>query len=102
LTTDPRKQSAPKPASERGEKVKSKYIEPLAVRGIAEAARLIGLGRRTTWSLVNRGALPHRRVGRALLFDPRELRAWLDAGAPDDPGAEERVREAMRKGATDA
>ena len=33
-----------------------------------------------------------------MLFDPRELRAWLDAGAPDDPGAAERVREAMRKG----
>jgi len=29
-----------------------------------EAARLIGLGRRTTWSLVNRNALPHRRCGR--------------------------------------
>jgi len=99
MTTTSRKQTAPQLAGTRGGTEHTEHTpEPLAVRGIAEAARLIGLGRRRTWSLVACGALPHRRCGRALLFDPRELRAWLDAGAPDEPGAAERVREAMRKG----
>ena len=98
MASDPLRQSAPELASERGENTRPDCIEPLAVRGIAEAARLVGLGRRKTWSLVACNALPHRRCGRALIFDPRELQGWLDAGAPDDPGAAERVREAMRKG----
>ena len=37
--------------------------------------------------------------GRRLRFDPAELRAWVDAGCPTEPGAAKRVRAAMRKGA---
>lgn len=73
--------------------------EPLMVRGLAEAARLTGLGERTVWRLTNMNALPHRRCGRALLFVPAELKAWVNSGCPSDAGAAERVRASMRKGA---
>jgi len=74
---------------------------PLAIRGIAAAARL-GLSERVVWSLCRCEALPHVRCGRALLFRPDELAAWLDAGAPTEPGAAKRVRAAMRREARHA
>lgn len=77
---------------------RSSDLLPLSVRGVSRAARLTGLSERTIGRLVARNALPHRRCGRALLFLPDELRAWADLGCPDDPGAAERVRAAMRKG----
>lgn len=92
-------QTAPTPPSNRGMVNDTKNLTPaLAVRGIDEAARMIGLGRRTTWQLINADALPHRRVGRALVFIPAELQAWLDADCPTDPGSAARVRLGMRKG----
>ena len=71
---------------------------PLMLRGLKAAARKTGLGQRTVWSLTNRGALPHRRVGRGLYYVPDELAAWIDAACPTEPGAGDRVRKAMRKG----
>jgi predicted DNA-binding transcriptional regulator AlpA len=59
----------------------------------------LSLSPRTVWSLTNRGALPSRRVGRSVRYCPAELRAWVEAGCPTEPGAAERVRAAMRKGA---
>ena len=72
--------------------------DPVPVRGIAAAAVLTGLSERTTARLISTQSLPHRRCGRALLFLPDELRAWMDQGCPTDPGAADRVRAAMRKG----
>lgn len=73
--------------------------EPLAIRGLDAAASVLALGRRTVWALVRCDAIPHRRVGRGLVFLRDELRAWLDAGAPTAPGSAARVRASMRKGA---
>lgn len=66
------------------------------VRGIRSGCRLTGLGARTVWLLVNRNALPHRRVGRAILFVPTEVEAWIRAGCPTEAGAADRVRKAVR------
>lgn len=74
---------------------------PTILRGLDAAAQFIGLGIRKTWELRAANALPHKRCGRALLFDTAELRAWLDAGCPSHPNAAEDVRRAMGKGATD-
>jgi predicted DNA-binding transcriptional regulator AlpA len=73
--------------------------DPVSVRGIAGATGLTGLSDRTISELISTDSLPHRRCGRALLFLPDELRAWMDQGCPTDPGAADRVRAAMRKGA---
>lgn len=65
-------------------------------RGIRAGCEMTGLGERSVWSLVNRNAIPHRRVGRAILFVPAEVSAWVAAGCPTDPGAADRVRKAVR------
>lgn len=57
-------------------------IEPLAVdaRG---AAALFGLGRTCWFKLASSGRVPRpRRLGRRVLYDIAELRAWWAAGAP--------------------
>jgi len=61
------------------------------------AAQKLGLGARTLWSLTNRDALPSRRIGRLVRYDPVELAAWIEADCPTEPGAASRVRRAMRK-----
>ena len=68
---------------------------PLMVRGISAGCRLTGLGERSIWLLVNRNALPHRRVGRAILFVPDEIAAWIRLGCPTEAGAADRVRKAV-------
>lgn len=72
----------------------------LMIRGIKEAARVLGLGERTVWSLVNRNAIPHHQCGRAKLFVPAELSAWIDAGCPADAGAAISIRAKMKSGRT--
>jgi excisionase family DNA binding protein len=69
---------------------------PLMRRGLRAGCELTGLGERTVWLLVNRNALPHRRVGRAILFVPDEVSAWIAADCPTDANAAVRVREGMK------
>jgi predicted DNA-binding transcriptional regulator AlpA len=59
---------------------------------------LLGISPRKLWSLTNCNAIPHKRIGRSVRYDPVELKAWMDAGCATDSGAAERVRAAMRKG----
>jgi predicted DNA-binding transcriptional regulator AlpA len=68
---------------------------PMMVRGIRAGCRLTGLGERTVWLLVNRNALPHRRVGRAIMFVPGEVAEWIRAGCPTESGASDRVRKGV-------
>jgi excisionase family DNA binding protein len=68
---------------------------PLMLRGIRSGCELTGLGERTVWSLINRNALPHRRVGRAVMFVPEEVAAWISAGCPTAAGSADRVRKAV-------
>ena len=48
----------------------------LDVRG---AAKYLSLTPKAIYALVERQKLPHHRAGGRLLFDPRELRAWVEA-----------------------
>ncbi len=68
---------------------------PMMLRGIRAGCRLTGLGERTVWLLVNRNALPHRRVGRAIMFVPAEVAAWVTANCPTQAGAGDRIRKAV-------
>lgn len=78
--------------------------DPHATDGIrallvdAKVARaIVAMGSRRFWALTNIGAIPSRRIGRTLRYEPRELAAWVAAGCPTDPGAGERVRAGMAK-----
>jgi predicted DNA-binding transcriptional regulator AlpA len=62
-----------------------------------EARRLLAIGERTLWQLVAISAIPHRRIGRAIRFEPAEIAAWIACGCPTNPGAAERVREGVRR-----
>lgn len=69
--------------------------EPLAVNA-ETAAKMLGIGTRSLWSFTACDAVPHVRIGRSVRYRPDELRAWLDLGAPTEPGSAEAVRSAMR------
>jgi len=43
------------------------------------AARFLGVDRNTVYYYANRGQLPHRRLGKRLLFSRSALVAWLAA-----------------------
>jgi len=63
-------------------------INPISADRIAlraaEAAKLIGIGRTKFLALDRSGRLPRpRRLGRAVLWDATELRAWFAAGCPE-------------------
>jgi len=70
--------------------------QPLMRRGLKAGCELTGLGMNTVWSLVNCNALPHRRVGRAILFVTEEVKAWIAAGCPTDADAAIRVRKGVK------
>ena len=42
-----------------------------------EAAKVLALSERTLWTLANTGEIPHVRVGRAVRYDPADLRSWI-------------------------
>jgi excisionase family DNA binding protein len=85
------------PASTTGGTSRLHHCTSPVIRGYRRAAVYLGISERTLWSLVNIGAVPHRRVGRAYLFHRAELDAWFDAGCPTDAGAAERVREGVQR-----
>ncbi len=92
-------ESAPAPASKRGRKrsPKSTPIDPMLIDAVS-AAVILGVGHRTLWSLTNRNAVPSVRIGRRVLYRPEHLSAWLDAGAPTEPGAADRLLRDLRRG----
>lgn len=63
----------------------------------ASAAVILGIGTRTLWSLTARNALPVVRIGSRTLYRPDHLAAWLDAGAPDEPGAADKILRDLRR-----
>ena len=44
-----------------------------------EAARSLAISERTLWSLTNCGQIPCVRIGRAVRYDPADIRAWIDS-----------------------
>ena len=64
---------------------------PLLIDATAAAA-IPALGARTLWALTKCDALPSQRIGRSVRYCPSELRAWIAAGCPTNPGAADLVR----------
>lgn len=44
-----------------------------------EAAAFLGLDRKTVYEYARRGAIPHQRLGRRVLFSKRALVSWLSS-----------------------
>jgi excisionase family DNA binding protein len=65
----------------------SAAAEPIAadageVLNAEEVAVFLRVDRKTVYDYANRGAIPHRRLGKRLLFSRSALVAWLaDAGS---------------------
>lgn len=55
------------------------------------AATILALGARTLWTLTKCGAVPVRRIGRSVRYCPAELRGWIAAGCPTEPGSADRL-----------
>ena len=75
---------------------KTEQIEYTALLIDAKAAaRLLALGARTLWTLTKCNAVPSRHIGRSVRYCPGELRAWIAAGCPTEPGSADRVRKGV-------
>jgi excisionase family DNA binding protein len=43
------------------------------------AAKALAISPRTLWELTHRGEIPCIKIGRAVRYDPADLRAWINA-----------------------
>ena len=50
----------------------------LILMDLHEVARALHVSERTAWGLVKAGDLPAVRIGRRLLFDPADLRVYIE------------------------
>lgn len=95
MSSDTPGEAAPQPASTRGGKSNLQEHTALLVSA-AQAAEMLAIAPRTLWQYTRWNAIPCVRVGRRVLYRPSELIAWLDLGAPTEPGSADRVRDCMR------
>lgn len=63
-------------------------VGPLLL-SLRAAAKALSLCERTVWGLAKRGEIASVRCGRRRLFDPRDLRAWLDSKKVNGTGDHE-------------
>ena len=53
-----------------------------------DAAAFLGVSRWTLYAAANRHEIPHRRLGRRMLFSRRALLLWLEGASPRGVGKE--------------
>lgn len=70
--------------------------EPMLI-DVKAASALLAMGERKLWELTNCQAIPSRKIGRSVRYAPFELRAWIEAGCPTEPGSAESIREVVRE-----
>ena len=46
---------------------------------VREVATLLRLHEKTVYALVERGSIPHVRLGRRVLFSPGDVKCWVEA-----------------------
>jgi excisionase family DNA binding protein len=44
-----------------------------------QTAKVLAISERKLWELTNKGAIPCVRIGRAVRYDPADIRTWIDA-----------------------
>ncbi len=55
---------------------------PAEVLNVDEVAELLKLGRNSVYEAASRGEIPHRRVGRRLIFSRAAVLEWLSGKMP--------------------
>ena len=58
--------------------------DPIQILTAAELAKLLGVDRKTIYEAASRGDIPHRRLGRRLLFERGAVLRWLRQDAPSE------------------
>jgi excisionase family DNA binding protein len=53
---------------------------------VEECAAFLGVDRKTVYDYAGRGQIPHRRLGRRILFSRAAVMAWLSACKSGDVG----------------
>lgn len=53
--------------------------DPDQLLSFAEGIAVLRIGRRLGWELVNRGELPHLRIGKLIRFRRASLLAWAES-----------------------
>ena len=53
-----------------------------------EAAKVLNISVWSVYAAANRHELPHRRIGRRLLFSRQALMRWVQGASPRDVGEE--------------
>lgn len=43
-----------------------------------DTAKALAISERTLWQLTSRNEIPCVRIGRRVLYDPQDLRTWID------------------------
>lgn len=57
-------------------------MSAVEVLNVDEVAELLRVGRNTVYEAANRGEIPHRRVGRRLIFSRSAVMNWLNGKEP--------------------
>lgn len=64
--------------------------QPSLLIGTPEAARLLGISRKTCWSMAKHGKLPSLRIGTRRLYSREALRCWIAASLASQPEVAQR------------
>ena len=62
--------------------------EPREVMSCEEAAFFLGVSRWALYDAAARGEVPHRRIGRRLVFARQALMVWLSCASPRRAGTD--------------
>jgi excisionase family DNA binding protein len=46
---------------------------------VRDAARRLSICRMTLWTFTKDGVIPYVKIGRRVLYDPNDLKAWIEA-----------------------
>ena len=60
-------------------------------------AALLSQSPRKLWALTKCNAIPSRRIDRSVRYDLAEVRAWVAADCPTEPGSADRVRKGVAR-----
>lgn len=51
-----------------------------------EVRQMLRIGRNTLYAWCAQGIIPHKRVGRVILFPRKRIQEWLEKGEKEDEG----------------
>ena len=64
--------------------------EAIEILTADQLAELFGVNRKTIYEAASRGEIPHRRLGRRLIFERSAVLRWLRQDAPSEENTDER------------